>query len=987
MFALLLTAPVLLAAQGPYIVGQPVELMVTVENPTELPLKYTVLLFVNDTLVNRAEVEAGPESSATVKLSWTPGEPGTYELRVEVKDEAGSTVKSETYEIEVVSPPMPDLSVKNVSIEPSDFEPGYEVLVRVTVINTGDAPSSGTQVLVKEEPTGRVIYLGPIGPIPEGGAIEVAFHYVTPTEPGNYSLMVELDPDDLVEEGNESNTFTLDISVPSPAHPTERPAPPTTPPPPTSPSPTTGPAHTTTGPPAAGGGELKYWYLLVPAALAASAVGYAAFRASRAKDPCSDVDSLKRSLEAARADKSDVLARLTDLRSEIERASREVDGLESKAEGLSHRLRGAWRELDRLRFGAGPKAVLILDEGKVVVSLGDRLAKMRELHVEVREGEERLSDLRSKIVDLERGIDAKLRLSARLWSEAEEANERAREATDTLFECLLKKKGDPCYDLQLLRERVADLTRELEAARDLADLSKEDVARIERMIRQLESEVESERRVAEFWEEAAEKMRLGEPSMRVKVGDGPELTDIDLRLLQMEENDLAIRFSSGEISEREFVEAYRKLSPPDRDLLQSLRDKIPEAIEKMRERADSARRRADELVRLLPSLRGALDAATSRTTGLEERVGEITRALEKAQMRLEKCEKRLKECLSDLTWLRWEVRSGLRNYGERKRKIAQEAMRELEAIDAALAEAQDLAGRVRQLVAEINRQVEKITPVAALERMSPEFQKLIEDDWNAFTYGKTAGSLAATITQLVRDLGAKADSVVPDPSDYLEPAVKGAAFAYRVAGVLLSPTEDGAWLRRALRVWGKEGRIPSDEDINRVLEAANRFRGAWVAWRGELRGTLEALERYLRLVKDARETRGEWQSFLECVEGLPSTPIGEVELRGVEQTVRESEGAKTLEECEKYRELLKEANSRIRERAKDLLESCERPAWAPSSDLDSARGELLERLRKLREISSAFRDYLESVGSFLRSIEEDLPPLLRAIYEVLKAIS
>ena len=74
-------------AQEVYLVGQPIRLIVTVENPSELTLEYTVALLVNGEQVNSTALMVGPGASSQVEISWTPAEPGNYELRVEVRQD------------------------------------------------------------------------------------------------------------------------------------------------------------------------------------------------------------------------------------------------------------------------------------------------------------------------------------------------------------------------------------------------------------------------------------------------------------------------------------------------------------------------------------------------------------------------------------------------------------------------------------------------------------------------------------------------------------------------------------------------------------------------------------------------------------------------------------------------------------------------------------------------------------------------------------
>ena len=215
------------------------------ENPSELTLEYTVALLGNGEQVNSTALVVDPGASSQVEISWTPSEPGSYELRVEVRQD-GTLVKVQTYLVEVVAPPKPDLSVLNLTVYGVP-EPGGSVEVAVTVVNIGDAESPPTEIVVTEFPTGRVVYFGEIGPIPPGGEQVLSFGYTVPEEAGNYTLVVDLDPNNEVEEKDEANRFEFGISVPPPTEvpPTESPSPP----PPTETEAPTQPPTSPTAPP------------------------------------------------------------------------------------------------------------------------------------------------------------------------------------------------------------------------------------------------------------------------------------------------------------------------------------------------------------------------------------------------------------------------------------------------------------------------------------------------------------------------------------------------------------------------------------------------------------------------------------------------------------------------------------------------------------------------------------------------------------------
>lgn len=168
---------------------------------------------MNGTLVNSTTLVVPPGASSQAELSWTPTRPGVYELRVEVRDGSGVLVKVETYVVEVRPPPRPDLSLLNLTVS-GPVVPGEPVEVEVTVVNLGDAASPPTEILVVEFPTDRVIFSGEVVPLQPGEEVVIPFEYPVPVEPGNYSLVVILDPENAVEEADEENTFEFGVSVP-----------------------------------------------------------------------------------------------------------------------------------------------------------------------------------------------------------------------------------------------------------------------------------------------------------------------------------------------------------------------------------------------------------------------------------------------------------------------------------------------------------------------------------------------------------------------------------------------------------------------------------------------------------------------------------------------------------------------------------------------------------------------------------------------------
>ncbi len=983
-------------AQGEYPVGHPIRLVVTIENPAETTQSYTAVLLVNGSPVDSTNLIVPGGSTREAELSWTPTSPGTYELKVVVQDESGAEVKVETYRVEVVPPPRPDLSLLNLTLS-GPLEPGGSVEVRATVANLGDAESPPTEMLVVEFPTDRVIYSEEVGPLRPGEEAVISFEYTAPAEPGDYSLVVILDPENAVEESDEENTFEFGISVPPAPAPSPTEVPPTESPTPTPPPSETGaptetptsstppPSSPTQAPPTTPPTErgLERYAYAVGLLTAVALLLYGGMRLGGIRDPCRDMGSLRTALDLARKAKSRLLDDLERVREEAEQISRQISQLEKEAGSAQERLASMWKERDQLRLGRAYRSyAAIVGKGRAIVRVHDKLKRLTELEEEIKELEESLARTRAEILEKESALNEKVREVDALWSLLEEANRRLAEVNDLIYQCLLKKRG-PCYDLDLLRSRVAELERELEALKALASLSEADAERIDRFIRQTEAEIASQLKMAEFWESEARRMAEGKPKVRISVSGGPEFTDIDFRLIEIERGRLVAQFARGEISESEFIQAYESLSHPTEEVVQRLRKKARDVASKLEDRAREARERAKSLETQLPELKRAKESAEARTEALRGKIRSLSESVEEARKRLEKCEKKVRDCLSNLVTLREEIRWALNSYEQRRARLIEEARREIEAVNRAVDEVPELVGRIQRLAIEIKEKVDKIRPVLKLEELSPKFQEILEEDWNAFTYGKTGASIVKNVTQLLKDIGAKADSILPDPSDYLEPAVKGVAFVYRAAGVLLSPTDAGAWLYREMRRWAREHKVPSDEEIEEVLEAAERFVNAWSSWRSAARQALESLQDYLTEVSNGQDVLEEWKRFLECLENLPATLLDEREAANLTRLMKDSTSASTLGDCEKYARLLGEKLREIGDRSKELFDRCEEPSYRPSGGIEATRQALVQAAKRLEEISRDLQRYLDSVGSFLQSVKESIPGFIRALFRLL----
>ncbi len=188
-------------------VNKPLEVTILVKNPTGNSLIYDVHLYVNDTLVASKQVAAPPRSSVNASLTWTPDRAGTYELKVVVRS-GGEVVEEKTYLVKVIG--QPDLTVKSISISPESYGPGDIITVMVVVANKGTAPSQATEIslLFGSEELSRQ----EIPSLDPGESLTINFTYKVPQKFTGGNLTIDLDPDNLVSEANESNSFGVEIT-------------------------------------------------------------------------------------------------------------------------------------------------------------------------------------------------------------------------------------------------------------------------------------------------------------------------------------------------------------------------------------------------------------------------------------------------------------------------------------------------------------------------------------------------------------------------------------------------------------------------------------------------------------------------------------------------------------------------------------------------------------------------------------------------------
>ncbi len=139
---ILVDAPARLTVGGPYrngsldspvriALGETLTVPVSLSNDGGADGSYRVALAANDRTVAVANGTLAAGENATVPLSWTPNESGTYAL----------TVRGHTYEAFVEEPPTP--TVAGVSLNRTTVAAGDAVLVTAAVVADGRVPADG----------------------------------------------------------------------------------------------------------------------------------------------------------------------------------------------------------------------------------------------------------------------------------------------------------------------------------------------------------------------------------------------------------------------------------------------------------------------------------------------------------------------------------------------------------------------------------------------------------------------------------------------------------------------------------------------------------------------------------------------------------------------------------------------------------------------------------------------------------------------------
>ncbi|WP_168169243.1 CARDB domain-containing protein [Thermococcus sp. 5-4] len=184
-----------------------------------------VTLYADGVPVSSQVIPLLPVGSPTnVSLSWTPSKAGSAVLEVVADPDNVIPEFNETnngFAVSVnVAERLPDLVVLNVSV-PSIMQAGDNVTVNVTVLNSGNASASDVNVTLYAD--SDILGSALISALNPGANVTLSFNW-TPEYAGIYNLTAVVDPDNSIEEFNESNNnLSVEAFVePAPSKPPGR---------------------------------------------------------------------------------------------------------------------------------------------------------------------------------------------------------------------------------------------------------------------------------------------------------------------------------------------------------------------------------------------------------------------------------------------------------------------------------------------------------------------------------------------------------------------------------------------------------------------------------------------------------------------------------------------------------------------------------------------------------------------------------------------
>ncbi|GEM_PF-3200967 len=167
-------------------------------------------LYVNNTLVDAAEVgRLDPLESDYGMLTWIPNQSGTYDIEIRYEYLADSPVldkdeSNNVYRTEIeVLPAVPDFEITNVEFTAL---PG-NVTISGTIENLGGYYNGSVELAVYVNNTLEKTLNETLG----------TFNVILPLDIGRYNITLIVDPEDEIEERNESNNvYSLLVEVKKP---------------------------------------------------------------------------------------------------------------------------------------------------------------------------------------------------------------------------------------------------------------------------------------------------------------------------------------------------------------------------------------------------------------------------------------------------------------------------------------------------------------------------------------------------------------------------------------------------------------------------------------------------------------------------------------------------------------------------------------------------------------------------------------------------
>jgi len=184
--------------------------------------RFNVKLEVDDVEVQTLPVESLSENEeVTLSFSWTPSKPDTYTLKVTVDPENLVTELNEennqiSLTVTVKPKPLPDLTVEFTGL-PDEFVAGTEYEIKALIKNIGEA-EAGT-FSVKLEANEAAVGTVQVESLAAGSSTTASFTW-KPEKAGDYTLKATVDPENLIEESDETNnTAATSVTVTSPPVP------------------------------------------------------------------------------------------------------------------------------------------------------------------------------------------------------------------------------------------------------------------------------------------------------------------------------------------------------------------------------------------------------------------------------------------------------------------------------------------------------------------------------------------------------------------------------------------------------------------------------------------------------------------------------------------------------------------------------------------------------------------------------------------------